>query len=65
MNFSLFHPITSENTIESDHQTLVLVVKEQNITDGCEFLDDAIRLNDQPLMLTEENVAPGSFYGLL
>jgi len=26
----------------------------------CEFLDDAIRMKDQPLMYTEESVAPAS-----
>ena len=31
-----------------------------NITEGGEFLDDALRMKDQPLMYTEESVAAGS-----
>ena len=27
-----------------------------HITDGSEFLDDAIRMNDQPLVYLEENI---------
>lgn len=33
----------------------------QNITEGSEFLDDAIRMKEQPYSLyTEESIAPGS-----
>ena len=29
---------------------------EVNITDGCEFLDDAIRMKDQPLAETKQRI---------
>lgn len=34
--------------------------EQHNITEGSEFLDDALRMKDQPLMYTEESVAAGS-----
>ena len=33
---------------------------EVNIADGAEFLDDGIRMKDQPLIYTEENNATGN-----
>lgn len=41
--------------------------QEQNVTEGGEFLDDAIRSTEQPLaaLRTEESIAPGSPANLL
>jgi hypothetical protein len=40
---------------------------QHNINDGGEFLDDAIRMKEQPfiLMRAEESIAPGGPDGLL
>lgn len=48
------HP--DEHTVVAVHESL------HNITEGSEFLDDAIRMKEQSFMYsdTEESIAPGS-----
>lgn len=41
------------------HPLVVISEQPHNITDGSEFLDDAIRTHEQPLMHTEENIGVG------
>jgi hypothetical protein len=65
MNIPFFHLSAKGNHYEPDEPIIVPVQKEHNITEGSEFLDDAIRVKDQPLMYTEECVAPGGPEGLL
>ena len=53
---------------ETEIHTLIPLHDEQhNVTEGGEFLDDAIRMIEQPfiLMRAEESIAPGSPDGLL
>jgi len=66
MNFLFFH-MPVENRKQEAYTRTVMADEEQqhNITEGGEFLDDAIRMKDQPLMYTEESVAAGSPEGLL
>ena len=46
---------------ESDKHTLIPIYDhEQNSREGSEFLDDAIRMHDQPLKYTEKDIT-GSF----
>jgi hypothetical protein len=58
MNF-FFTPLTKTNLQdEPDKHTLIQIHNhEQNTIEGSEFLDDAIRMHDQPLKNTEENIA--------
>ena len=60
------HLLLKNPNNESDKQIQPLVQEfDYNITEGGEFLDDALRMVDQPLMYTEESVAAGSPKGLL
>jgi hypothetical protein len=42
-----------------EDRLVVLHEPEHNTYEGSEFLDDAIRLKDQPLMHSEESIAVG------
>jgi hypothetical protein len=65
MNFFFLHLLTKNRKEESDRRMPVSVPDyEHNITDGNEFLDDAIRMKEQPLMYTEESVSAGSPEGM-
>jgi hypothetical protein len=46
-----------EHTVAAVHESF-----HNNITEGSEFLDDAIRMKEQPFMYsyTEESITPGS-----
>lgn len=50
---------------EPAQQTIVVHEHPHNTNEGSEFLDDAIRIKDQPLMYTEEAIAAGSPEDLL
>jgi hypothetical protein len=60
MNFFFFHIPVKNRKDEVHKQTLVVDEEQHNITEGGEFLDDALRMKDQPLIYTEESVAAGS-----
>jgi len=62
MNLHLFHRPAKSRNYESAEPALVLFrEQEHNTSEGSEFLDDAIRMIDQPLMVhTEESIAAGS-----
>lgn len=65
MSFFLLHLLAKKRKDESDKHTPVSVQEfEHNIADGNEFLDDAIRMKEQPLMYTEESMAAGSPEGI-
>jgi hypothetical protein len=63
--FSLHHATKDpkdqldEDLITSNHELT------HDMSEGSEFLDDAIRMRDQPLMYTEESIAAGSPPNLL
>ncbi len=62
----LSHPATMLPPDEPDKHTQVLPHElPHNTNEGSEFMDDAIRMKDQPYMYTEESVAAGSPRGLL
>jgi hypothetical protein len=54
---------------QKDDQTVHLPVplneSTQNVTDGGEFLDDALRMKEQPFMYVYDCVAAGCFDGIL
>ena len=61
MNFPFFHSAEKKPDEKTIEGTLVpLEIYEHNITDGSEFIDDALRMKEQPLMYTEESIAAGS-----
>ena len=65
MKFFFSTPFEGKQKIEQDEHPIVIVDQSpHDITEGSEFLDDAIRMTDQPLMYTEESIAPGSPKGL-
>jgi hypothetical protein len=58
MNFFFLHP-TNKITAPAEHELVKLHEPPHNTTEGSEFLDDAIRTREQPLMQTEESIAVG------
>jgi hypothetical protein len=62
MNFIFFHIPPGNREVGGDIHALITDEEQlRNITDGSEFLDDAIRMKEQPLVMhTEESIAPGS-----
>ncbi len=65
---NLFILQTPEKTQEDDqvnHLPVPLNESTQNITDGGEFLNDALRMKEQPFLYTEDCVAAGCFDGIL
>lgn len=60
------HPAINHPSDEPDKHTQVLPHEPpHNTNEGSEYMDDAIRMKDQPYMYTEESVATGSPWGLL
>ncbi|MDO6435629.1 hypothetical protein Q4E93_33760 [Flavitalea sp. BT771] len=63
MHFFFFHPIkrsvVDEPVLVTSHEL------PRNTSEGSEFLDDAIRMEDLSLTHTEESVAAGSPLNLL
>ena len=65
MKFFFSNPFERKQKNEQDEHAMVTVDESlHDITEGSEFLDDAIRTTDQPAMYTEKSVAPGSPKGL-
>ena len=66
MKFFLFHSAL-KNQDDRKKEELRLVINEpmHNTNEGGEFLDDAIRMKDQPLVHIEENIATAYPQGLL
>jgi hypothetical protein len=65
MQLPFLHPVKDLNNRSDEHRLVPVFELRHNITEGSEFLDDAIRTKDQPLMYTEESVAAGSPANLL
>ena len=57
---------TKQQDHRDESKTLVFNEPPHNITDGSEFLDDAIRMHEQPFLdlHTEKSIAPGNPDGL-
>jgi hypothetical protein len=64
MKFFLSDLFEKNNKSHHDEHTVVVSVHESlhNITEGSEFLDDAIRMKEQPFVYsyTEEGLAAGN-----
>ena len=58
--FFIHHSIKGLNDKAGEHTLVPLEEPQHNITEGGEFLDDAIRMKDQPLRYTEVSDAAGS-----
>jgi hypothetical protein len=56
----MHHPVINQKDEPGKHIQLPFYEPQHNTNEGSEFLDDAIRMKDQPLMYTEESVAPAS-----
>ena len=63
MDLLFLHTVTKEQPEE--HPLVPLHEPPHNTTEGSEFLDDKLRMKDQPLVYTEESVAVGSPKNLL
>ena len=58
-------PFEANQKNEQDEHAVVIIDESQHtIAEGGEFLDDAIRMIDQPLINIEESVVPGSPEGI-
>lgn len=66
MNLFFVHPTEKDQNDEQvRHLPVPLNEATQNISDGGEFLDDALRMKEQPFMYMEDCVAAGCFDGIL
>ena len=54
MNSTFFHTAADPKDEAGEHELVRDEDQQHNIADGAEFLDDALRMNDQPLLYTEE-----------
>jgi hypothetical protein len=63
MHFFFLHPI--KNNLRDKHELIAIHEPPRNTSEGGEFLDDAIRMEDLSLARTEESVAAGSPENLL
>ena len=59
------HPIKNPDDQLGQPALVTIHEHEHNTNEGSEFLDDAIRMHDQPLIYTEESIAAGSPENLL
>ena len=58
MNLFFFHqPVTKRNDAPGKRLLVSMHGPERNITNGGEFLDDAIRMRDLSLIYTDNNIA--------
>jgi len=65
MNFFSLHPGKNRNDEPDKRVPANTYEPERNSMEGSEFLDDAIRIMDQPLAETEDNITPRSPEDLL
>ena len=65
MNLLFLHPAGNNRQAQSDKHPVVHNEPSHNMNEGSEFLDDAIRTEDLPLIYTEESVAVSSPQNLL
>jgi hypothetical protein len=66
MPLFFLHTITrDQNNQPKEHPLVPIHEPPHNTNEGSEFLDDAIRMEDLPLVYTEESVAAGSPKNLL
>lgn len=64
MNPFFFDP-TNPKTASDQHTPVQTEEHDYNTNEGSEFLDDAIRIQEQSLMRTEENIAASNYENIL
>lgn len=58
MNLFFLHPPAKKQKQDSDEYAMTTIHEPlHNTSDGSEFLDDAIRMKEQPLMYIGENAS--------
>lgn len=65
MNLFFLHPDTKNLKDKSAEHSITHNEPTHDTNEGCEFLDDAIRMHYQPIMFTEVSVAAGCPENLL
>ena len=66
MKFFLFHsPLQNPNDKKNEEVLVAINELPHNTNEGSEFLDDGIRMKEQPLENPEERIATGYPQGLL
>lgn len=63
--FFLQTPEKDQKDDQVGHLPVPLNESTQNVSDGGEFLDDSLRMKEQPFMYMEDCVAAGCFDGIL
>ena len=63
MQFSFLHPFKIK--LEEEHPQVAIHVAPHSTSEGSEFLDDALRMEDLIWTHTEESIATGSPVNLL
>ena len=57
--FFIYHSAKNAESEAGKHVLVPPQNEEHNTNEGSEFLDDAIRMKEQPLLYMEESVATG------
>ena len=66
MNIPFFHPQAKKLKDQSvEHLLVSMHLSPHDLSEGGEFLDDALRMEDLPRAHTEESIAAGSPENLL
>lgn len=60
MHLFFFHHQAKHQEDDQNKHAVVVDEHPHNTNEGSEFLDDAIRIKEQPLMYTEETIAAAS-----
>ena len=60
MNLFFLHPAIKREPAMPNNHPVVHYEPAHNTNEGSEFLDDAIRTEDLPIVYTEESIAAGS-----
>jgi len=63
MHFPFLYP--NKSNLQAEHPLIAILQPPHNTSEGSEFLDDAIRMEDLSLTRFEESVAAGSPDNLL
>ena len=65
MNFLFFYSAAENLKDQSDKHASAINELPHNMSEGSEYLDDAIRMKDLPLMFSEEKIDAGRTLNLL
>ncbi len=59
MNPSFLYPVGEDLKDQSDKYAVAIDEPSPSLTEGSEFLDDALRMKDLPFMFSEEKIDAG------